>query len=676
VATNRQTSVGVPARPVTRARPGSTAGTLPVVPGGPREDDRPQPTATPPAPRADTGPAAGPRVRRAVDLGQAPLVLALSSLGVLIVALAYADGRDGRDGAMAAYWIGQVVVFTPVAVRLLARRTIGNAESFLLVMGLAINQYLQKWMYSPDQLRFPDELQHWLATSLIVESGDLFRPNPALPPAVHFPGLAELGAAVVGMTGLSVTAAGLLVAAAAHLLFVAGLYAAVLRASGSAAVAGVACVVYATALHYLFFNSMYLYQTGALPFLIVAVWASQRWRAGGGRSFAAVTVAAVVAATVTHHVTAFALVGTLTLLGLSELVFGGARRSGDRRPGRRSALLMPALSLAIVVAWIGLVATDVIAYLQAPIDQIAQTVAVLMGDRSAEASVSAAVEPWQLAIQAAALLALLVLFLAVARDLIRRRAGDAWQWAALIGAGIFFAGNGVRFLGQSGPEIAARLSTFTYVPMSIVAALALVYATRLRPRRAAAGEQQDGGQAPDRPSRRRRLTRLAASGLALTLLMASARVGGWPPAWSLLPGPYLVSGFERSVDKISVDAANWSRTTLGPGNRVSGDVSAMALAATYGRQDPVREIAPLFYADEWSLADDELLSEVGVAYLFVDARLAEQLPALHMYFENDPLASTRRTPMSPNQLRKFDDVVDADRTYDNGTIRIYRMGVR
>ena len=35
----------------------------------------------------------------------------------------------------------------------------------------AVNQYLLKWMYSPDQFRFPDELQHWLATSIINESG-------------------------------------------------------------------------------------------------------------------------------------------------------------------------------------------------------------------------------------------------------------------------------------------------------------------------------------------------------------------------------------------------------------------------------------------------------------------------------------------------------------------------
>ena len=208
--------------------------------------------------------------RRATTSGQAPAVLALSSLGVLLVALAYAGGREGTAGATVAYWIGQVVVFTPVVLRLLSRRMAGVAESFLLVMGLAVNQYLLKWMYSPDQFRFPDELQHWLATTIVLETGELFQPNQALPPAVHFPGLAEMGAAVAAMTGLPVTARrhprGRRRAPGAS----SGCCSpCVLRASNSPAVAGVACATYATALHYLFFNSMFLYQTAALPFFML-----------------------------------------------------------------------------------------------------------------------------------------------------------------------------------------------------------------------------------------------------------------------------------------------------------------------------------------------------------------------------------------------------------------------
>jgi hypothetical protein len=539
-------------------------------------------------------------------------------------------------------------------------------------MGLAVNQYFLKWMYSPDQFRFPDELQHWLATTILLESGELFRPNPALPPAVNFPGLAEMGAALASMTGLPVTAAGLIVAGVAHLLFVAALYAVVLRATGSAAIAGVTCVVYATALHYLFFNSMYLYATAALPFLMLAVWATRRWRSGGGWPFAATALVAMFGATVSHHVTAFMMVATLGLLGAVEWVFGG-------RPRRWSALVMPAAALAVVVAWVGLVARDVIGYLGAPIDQIGNTIAVLMGDQPAEASAAPApVSLVQLGIQGLGLLVLFALYLGVGRDMLQKRDRDAWRWATLIGGGIFFAGNGVRFLGQSGPEIAGRLSTFTYVPISIVAAVALVQATRLIPRRNAEGQWLRGVPLPPAPpaTGTRRIARIAAGSVAITLLMVAARVGGWPPTWEMLPGPYLAAGFERSVDAYGIAATDWTRTTLGPDNRIGGDVTTVFLASTYGRQDPVREAAPLFYSDRWGLADEELVQHLGLEYLVVDRRLSTQLPAQRSYFEHDPDAATRTNPIPPAKLSKFDSLIDVDRLYDNGTIRIYRMGDR
>jgi hypothetical protein len=605
-----------------------------------------------------------------LDLGHAPAVLTISALGVLLVALAYAGGRVGTGNALVAYWVGQVVVFTPVVVRLLSRRLAGVAESFVLVMGLALHQYLLKWMYSPDEFRFPDELQHWLATTIIMQSGELFRPNPALPPAEHFPGLAELGAAVAGMTGLPVTAAGILVAGAAHLVFVGMLFAVVMRASNSPAVAGVACVVYATALHYLFFNSMYLYQTAALPFFMLTIWAVRRWRAEGGRTFGALAVASTALTVVSHHVTALALVATLLLLALAELAVD--------RPRRWSALAAPGVAAVVVGAWILLVATDVLGYLEAPADQVVRTVRELSSDGGDAASTTAPLAVGQLAVQGAGLLALLVLHLAVTRDMLHRRDRDWWRWAAVAGGTVFFAGNAVRFLGQNGPEIAGRLSTFTYVPISVVAAIGLIRGVQLLPARDADGTwwRVAGPAAEVVPGGWHRYGRVAAGAAMITLLMIGARVGGLPPIAAILPGPYLAGGYERSVDAYGVSAADWQRTALGPGNRVGGDATSVALSSTYGRQDPVREVGSLYYADTWGLAQDDLVQRLGVRYLVVDRRLGTQLPESGAYFENDPRSGQITSPLTSAQLSKFDTLTGVDRLYDNGTVRIYSTGVQ
>ncbi|MFI5935240.1 hypothetical protein [Actinoplanes sp. NPDC051494] len=639
---------------------------IPVVPGG-RTGTKAGTTAGSvpgkPAPR----PA---RRWAAVDLGHAPAVLLMSALGVLMVALGYAGGRIGTGNDQFAYWVGQVVVFTPVVVRLLSRRMAGAAESFLLVMGLALNQYLLKWMYSPDQFRFPDELQHWLGTTVIMETGKLFQPNPALPPAVNFPGLAEMGAAIGSLTGLPVVAAGTLVAGVARMVFVATMFAVVLRASRSPAVAGVCCAIYATALHYLFFNSSYLYQTAALPFLILAVWSTRRWRTSGGWQFLSLAILSIAVATVSHHITAFALVLTLSLLAVAELVLA--------RPRRWSALIVPGIAAAVVVTWMTTVARDVLGYLEAPVEQMVSTVQNLVNGTSEASSTTAAVSIGQLALQGAGLVALFVLYLALLRDMLQRRDRDPWRWAAIAGGALFFAGNGVRFLGQSGPEIAGRLSTFTYVPISIVAAIALVRGVQLIPERDSDGKRQWRAAAPAidyiAPGNWNLYSRVAAGSLTITILMIGARAGGWPPIGSILPGPYLAGAFERSVDEYGVAAAYWERDTLGHANRVGGDITSVSLASTYGRQDPVREVGTLFYSDEWSLDDENLVTDLQVQYLVVDKRLGEQLPEGEAYFENDPHAGSITSPLTAQQIGKFDDLAGVDRLYDNGIVRVYRMG--
>ncbi|HEX8627202.1 MAG TPA: hypothetical protein VF755_03410 [Catenuloplanes sp.] len=686
--------------------PGSPDPPVAATPAAGGRHARPQ---SPPRGTAPDDPAtaqAAPAATVAQHLGAAPWILVLSSLGVVLVAVSYAGSRATLPAMLPVYWVGQVLVFTPVVARLLSRRLAGVAESFLLVVGLAVNQYLLKWMYSPDQFRFPDELQHWAATTLLVDSGELFRPNPALPPAVNFPGLAEMGAAVTSLTGLSVTTAGFLVAGVAHLSFVSLLFMVVRQAGGSPAVAGLSCVVYATALHYLFFDSMYLYQTAALPFLMLGVWAFRTWlrrlasrRGRPAWPYGLLGLIAVLAATMSHHVTAVVLVGTLTLLSAGELLAGG-------RPRRWITLVPPAASMLVVVLWFAAVADDALAYLRAPVAaMVAAADALLSGQADSVAAPPAAPLPWwQAAVQVVGLVLLLALLAQVAWATFRDRMRDPWRWALLAGAMIFFASNGARFLGAAGPELAGRASTFTYIPMSIVAALALLRPAPRYGRRFAGslGRLRDRlwGRAGDRAERPRAglrsaavavsraagtlvgagvrtlLSRVAIGALVATVLLVGARVGGWPPSTSLLPGGYLVSGFERSVDGHAVAAARWTAVGLGRGHRMAADLTGVALVSTYGGQDPVREAAPLYYAPEWGLHQDELADLLSVNYLWVDRRMSEQLPASGAYFEMDPLAGRHRTPMSAGALAKFDDLPFMDRLYDNGEVRIYRMGGR
>jgi hypothetical protein len=374
--------------------------------------------------------------------------------------------------------------------------------------------------------------------------------------------------------------------------------------------------------------------------------------------------------TVSHHVTAFALVATLLLLSVTEVVL--------ERPRPWAALIPPAVALAVVCAWIGFVARDVIGYLEAPVQRLAAALNQMFGGAAGgEAGTADAVPLVQLAVQGLGLLGLLILFLAVARDMILRKDRDTWRWAALVGGAAFFAGNGARFLGSAGPEIAGRLSTFTYVPISIIAAIAIVHAVQIVPAKDENGRRWLSVPPPGvAVTTGRRLSRQIYVGTTLiTLLMVGARTGGWPPVSALLPGPYMPASYERSVDAFGVAAAHWQEENLPRHARVGGDITAVALSSTYGRIDPVREVGELFYATAWTPAEEEVVRRLAVDYLVVDQRLGDRVPAGNAYFQDDPMAGRITEPLSDVQLGKFDELEPVSRLYDNGTVRIYRLGL-
>lgn len=603
-------------------------------------------------------------------LGLAPELLAVSAVGVVLVAVAYLGGRDQASWAPYAYWVGQVVVFTPIVFRLLSRHLTGSTESFLLAIGLAINQYLLKWMYSPDEFRFPDELQHWLSTSIVIESGRLFQPNTALPVAAHFPGLEEVGAAVADLTGMSVTASGMLVAGILHLTFVGALFMMVRRAGGSPSMAGAACAIYATSLHYLFFDSMYIYQTAALPFLMVVVWATRAWRRDepGYLPYALVGGVAVIVVAVSHHVTAVVMVGTLALLVACDRaaprLFAGRGLAGRPSP-RLSVPVLGGVALVVVTAWFTLVAHEIFDYLGAPLQSMTDSLTHLFAGQESQTSVAPGNPPWQLAIQAVSLLSLLIVLVRASWVAWHGRERDGWRLALLAGSYLFFATSALRVAGVQGPELAGRASTFTYVPMSLLAATTIVEWRRsLRPETwpGVVGRWLAG----------RWWVQPASLGAAMaTLLLVGARLGGWPPTWGLLPGPYLVAGFERAVDAPGVSAAEWFRSSLGERNRVAADITGVTLTSTYGRQEPVREAADLYYDPVWGLRDQQILQSLQIGYVWVDMRMARQTPVSGAYFEGDPQADQHTSPIPLANLTKFDEIPGVNLVYDNGGIRIY-----
>ena len=587
-----------------------------------------------------------------------PLIVLLSSVGTLAVAAAYAAGREGWPYLSALYWPGQLLVYVPIALRAYSPRLTGPAEGFALLLLLFVQQTLLFRMYSPLALKFPDELQHWRGTVNVIQSGRLDRVNYSLPVAVHYPGLEALGGALSASTGLPLTATAFIVAALLHLLLVCALYVLCLRIRADWRVATLACVIYAANPLYMFFDAMYVYQTLALPFLLLAVWALRLLRLPGraaGRWVVLLIAIAVV--TVSHHVTSFVMVA---LLG--SLAAAGLRRS---RPGRA---LRPVaawlIATAAVLAWVLLVARDVFGYLAPVAAYLGNSATGLLhghlgGMAPGRASVAEPLDERLATIGALGILAFLVV--RGSRDLWPERHAEPWTLPLIGGALLIFVAGGLRFVASDGAELSGRASTFIYVPVALVAAIVL-HDIRRRGR-----DHHDTG--------RRGLALLdgATPAVAAAVILMGGVAAGWPPAWDRLPGPYLAAGYERSVGPQGIAAAEWARSALGPGHRWAGDLTAYTLLATIGDQITVRDGGVLFDGSGANAAASSFVKREDIEFLAVDLRDSMQLPASGAYFPVDPNAGRYSSPLPRTDLTAPDRVTGVSLIYDSGDMHLYDL---
>ena len=588
--------------------------------------------------------------------------------GVLLISACYAAGRAGASYPAwdAGYWLGEAMLFGPVAWRLLSRPRLGEGEAAGLALGLATATYVVKFCYSPSAFTFPDELEHLRTTVSMLSTHHLFGVNYLLPVSPDYPGLEEATAALVSLTGMPVFAAGLLVAGLAHLLFAAALYVVFRVVSGSAVVAVAAVAVYATNPHYQIFDAIYGYQTLALAFFGLAlvaalgIWAPGIWAPGIGGSPAgarracwwALAVALAAATVVTHHVTSYVLAGSLLLLAAAA----AARRAAPIRPA-----ILAAACVALIAIWTAVAAGATLGYLTPPVRGLADGLAGVFGAHVAAGSTGTPSGPPadQFAAYAATVLVMAGLPFGWWR-IWRTQRGNTWALALGIGAVGYYVLTALRLTTPDGSELAGRALTFVYIPVGYTLAMAVFGSGSLRWPRWLRWPRLAG---------RRAAPRVVLGAVAGAILLAGGIATGWPPYWERLPGRFVVDGFESGVTPEGIAAATWTLDTLGPGQRIAADFTNELLLGSYGDQDPVGSLPSLYCGPDWTITDTYLANQQQIRYLVVDLRMSEQPTLAGGYFSVS--SSGCPSPIPRSYLTKFDSVSGFDRIYDSGNIIIY-----
>ena len=583
------------------------------------------------------------------------VITLIVAVGVFVSSMGYAAGRAG-DGTHSSsghvlYWAGQLLILLPIAGRLLSRRQLSGAQVITLITVLTVAEYFLKVNYEPLNFAFNDEFLHYRGTINMLQSGKLFELNYGLSIGTHYPGIEEVTSALISATGLSVFAAGLIVAGLSHLAFILFLYLAFVAAIRSHRIAGIAVLVYSSAPSLTSFNSMFIYETLALAFLGMCIVAGLRSAIekspSNRRRWFIVAVLAIFATVITHHVTSYMLTGLLALVALASWI------TGSRNTAAKFGLL--ALIAALSVAgWIYFIAPDTITYFSPTIQGMASSLKSLTNGGSSGATSTSSSPSSNLVLEMAGLLVVTVLIAAGSWQAWKRYRRHPWIIGMMIGGTLgWILSLGIRLGTSDGQELAGRAATYIYIPVSVIVALAV---TRL----ASTGLMRRLGAAAT-----------AAVVAAIVALLIDGLANGWPPYWERLPGPHQVASFESSVDPQEIAVSNWSLAQLGPGNVIGADQGIYPVLIGYGDQNPQEQVTFLYSTPTWTKAVASQAAGLNIQYVETDTRLTKSLPPAGNYFTDQKQSPTSPLPASYNT--KYNHIEGVARVYDDGTINLYDL---
>lgn len=602
-----------------------------------------------------------------LSLGAMPALTLLASIGLVLIAAGNDAAQRGDSKAQALFWVGLVIIYAPIAFRLLSRSA-GREERIALVLALGLSLFLVKVLRSPiDFVRF-DELGWWRATSDVASTGHAFLTNPFLVTTSVFPGLPTVTAGISKLADISIFHAGLIVIGAARLTLMLALFLFLERALGSARGAGIGVAVYVCNPSFLYFDAQFGYESLALGLGIAFLLAAQRWsarnRLARARDLPGTLAALLVLAcmlTLTHHMTTVAVFVFVAIWAAADALLGGERGDGRARWWRGPAL--PAALLLVTAAlWFGLVAGSV------TVDELGgvfsrgfnSVLDLVTGSSGSKQLFSGAGQSENIAARVLAVASVVPLLAATLLGfdkMWRRRDFNPLHLTLAAAAALYPVSLGFR-LTQAGSETSQRASEFVFVGVAFLAALLIGDLGRHRPRLATTTAS------------------LAITAIAVTTFLGGFIVGELQATRQ--PGPYLVGAEDRSVTAEGLAAADFASRHLEEDSRILADRTNATLLGSYGGLDPIfgryasLSVPRVLFSPQFDEADRRIVHGQSLAYVVVDRRLSSGLPVIGYYVESDePGALTRRQPLAIDSVRKFEAVPGISRIYTNGPISIY-----
>jgi hypothetical protein len=589
--------------------------------------------------------------------GSLPLVALIASIGLLVMAVAFSNARLAAPEADAVYWAGLLLIIVPIALAIL-RPDRARSERVGLVILLGLATYVAKILHSPSYFTLLDEFLHLRTAQDIIDTGLLFLPNPLLVVSPLYPGLELATSGVAQLTGLSAFDVGVAIVGFARLLLMLSLFAVFEEASGSARVASIAALIYASNPNFGVFDSQFAYESLALPLAIASIYAVVRWQRAElhRRRYLVLALVTITGVVVTHHLTSFVLIGFLAMWTVVAAIVG------PRRAWHPPAFAF-LFAATTAVFWVLTVASETIRYLAPRVRDSLELFRLIIGQSTQrgifETTTGYTTPDWERIIALASTGILLVLLPPGILRVWQMRPRQSLAAVLALGSLTFPASLALR-LTRHGAEESTRTPEFIFLAVGFVAAMAIVR-LRLPEIRFAVLVRQP----------------------LLAAIVAVVFIGGIViglPRWARLPGPYLPAADTRSIESRGRMAALWMHEFLGPGNRIAADRINRNLMGSEGRQYPVTSYGDqidtwrLFYTPRVDETDQAIIRDGQIEVVVTDDRTTTALPLTRVYFENgEPGLYDRKEPLNPRFLAKWDQIEGVSRFFDDGAIHFYNV---
>lgn len=576
-------------------------------------------------------------------------------VGVVLVCLSYTlAGRSTATGEQAKFitlWLG-IIVFVWPAARRLANPFVVESERLSILVAAAMFTYLPKFLRNPRGPVFYDEIAHWTQSERLMQTGDLYRANPAVRVLPSYPGLHTLTVGLRQLTGLSTWHVAIVLIAVLHVVSTIGVFILVRRLMRSPVVAGLAALLWCIAPGAMFFNAQYAYQSLAIVgFVWVTVTVAEAQAATGARRWVWTGLAAFLATgvVVTHHLTSYAMVAMLVVFTGAALVLR-KREPGAWQPV--AALL--AVSVLVNALWMWIrggsrAVRSIVDYLspypQGGFDQLWGAVTGSGGRRTFFArSGLPAWEQWAAWLAPLAVIALGVLGIILMRRMKRPPRSGAW---ALAGFSLLYVAALPFVITQSGAQGAHRSFPFTYLGICLVSASGLALLI---------------GRTTAGTGRMRRL-----GPLAVALVIGVVTVGNTAAnvnEFDRFPGPWEAGADSRSRTTELDHAADWLHE-ISSEDRVVTDLYTGTTLGIFGTRRDACAVAAAcpgklaiwrFYDGQPIRAKDlRELQRAGYRFLAVDKRMATTTPRSGFWFNrSEEGAFDHRKPYDKRALTRLE----------------------